>query len=209
MPKLNEESEELQMLLEVAEIVANARMSSRQRGGDLSPSDKGNLSGRATENVIRDHLLRKCFKLSKTRVQISPLSMEIDLLQLKLGADPMKMTYLPEEVVTVFEIKNNAVTDQATKTKTNFDRLKSIVRNARFAFVVLSERISYSYRVTPKELQYPVYELISRRRSAGHWMESRSEIIAEYRRITSTGERAMWETGEWNKLINDLSSKSG
>ena len=131
---------------------------------------------------------------------------EIDLLLLKPGVDSTKSTYSPSEVDTVLEIKNNAVADQTTKTKANFDELKKITPNLRFAYVVLSENITYTYRVIPEDLGYPVFELISRRRSAGRWMEIRSEMIAEHWRFTREGERAMWETGHWIKLINFLSS---
>jgi hypothetical protein len=197
-------SEEMIMLLEVAEKVASERAHARQKGKDLSPSEKGEISGKATENVVRDHLMTKGFNISKTRVHISQLNMEIDLLLLKPKIDPMKLIYLPIEVDTVFEIKNNAVADQTTRTRANFDRLKTISLSLRFAFLVLSERITYPHRVTAERLGYPVFELISRRRSAGHWLESRDEIISEYTRVTRTGSRAMWETGHWNKLIEYL-----
>jgi len=200
--------EEIQMLLEVADKVAEARVYAAQRGEELSSWEKGETSGKATEDVIRDQLLKKGFNMSKTRVQIYPLKKEIDLLLLKPRIDPTKLTYSPDEVDTILEIKNNAVTDQTKRTRKNFDQLKAIAKNVRFAFVVLSERITYLHRVTSERLGYPVFELISRRRSAGRWMESRSEILVEYKRTTRNDERSMWETGQWSKLIDYLSSKN-
>jgi len=201
---LREEDEELQMLLEVAKRFEDAR---KRQGRDLTRSEKTELCGKATEGIIRNYLLKKNLAVSKTRVHIDHekiKSMEIDLLLLKPGIDQNKMIYRPAEVDTVFEIKNNAVTDQATKTRSNFDRLKENLRDVRFVFVCLSERTTYKYRVTQAKLRYPVFELISRVRSRGPWMESSSEIMAECRRIARTGNSAMWKTDNWNDLINYL-----
>lgn len=201
---LQEDHEELQMLLEVAKEFEDAR---RQRGRELTRSEKTELSGIATENIVRDHLLKKNLNVSKTRVYISQEGiegMEIDLLLLKHGIDSTKTIYRPDEVDTVFEIKNNAVTDQTTKTKANFHRIKENLKKLRFAFVCLSERTTYTYRVTQEELGYPVFELVSRVRSRGPWMESRAEIMAESRRMTRRGEPAMWKTSMWNELIHYL-----
>jgi hypothetical protein len=205
---LSELSEEMEMLIEVAEKIANARVNARHRGKDLSRGVKGQISGKETENIIRDHLIRRVLNMSRTRVHISGSAQEIDLLLLKSEVDPKKSVYLPSEVDTVLEIKNNAVADQTTETRTNFDELKEIAGDLRFAYIVLSERITYTHRVTPEGLGYPAFELISRRRSAGRWMESKDEIMSEYKRTIRTGERAMWETGQWNELIEYLSSSS-
>ncbi|MEM4704268.1 MAG: hypothetical protein QXJ02_04295 [Candidatus Bathyarchaeia archaeon] len=201
---LREDDEELKMLLEVAKRFEDAR---KQKGRELTRSEKTELSGKATEDIIQKHLLEKNLNVSDTRVHIAHdkiKDMEIDLLLLKPKVDRRKIIYLPDEVDTVFEIKNNAVTDQATKTKANFDRLKENLRTARFVFVCLSERTTYKHRVTEEKLRYPVFELISRIRSRGPWMESQDEIIAESHRTTRTGEPAMWKTGSWNNLIDYL-----
>lgn len=193
------------MLLEVANEFEDAR---KQKGRELTRSEKTAISGKATENIIRDHLLKKNLNVSRTRVHIDQEGiedMEIDLLLLKSGIDPERKSYKPDEVDSVFEIKNNAVTDQTTKTKANFDRIKRNLKS-RFAFVCLSDRTTYTYRVTQKDLGYPVFELVSRVRSRGPWMESRAEIKAECRRTTRTGQLAMWKTGSWNDLIDYLRS---
>ena len=205
---IREEDEELEMLLEVAKEFEDAR---RRKGRELFRSEKTELSGKVTEKVIREHLLRKDFRVSGTRVRISQENvegMEIDLLLLKPGVDSRKMTYLAEEVDTVFEIKNNAVTDQTTRTRANFDRVKENVKNVKFAFVCLSERTSYPHRVTEEALGYPVFELISRVRSRGPWMEFQTGIISESHRITQNGQPAMWKTGRWNDLIEYLRRKT-
>jgi hypothetical protein len=203
---LQEEDEELLMLLEVAKEFEDAR---KRKSRELTLSEKTKLSGIVTENVIRNHLSKKNFNISKTRVHIAQpgiKGMEIDLLLLKPGVDREKTIYQSDEVDTVFEIKNNAVTDQTIKTKLNFDRVKENLKRIRFAFICLSERVSYRHRVTPEGLGYPVFQLVSRVRSRGPWMESRNEIIVESRRRTRAGEPAMWKTHGWNNLINYLRS---
>ena len=131
---LKKTDEELQMLLEVAEKFESAK---RLKGCALNRTEKSELSGKETENIIRAHLLRRGFNLSRTReflVDDDVGSMEIDLMLLSKGVNPEDPPYQPKDVRTVFEIKNNAVTDQTTKTKANFDRLKRRM-DVGFAFV--------------------------------------------------------------------------
>lgn len=77
---LKENDEELQMLLEVAEKFQSAK---RLKGRELTRTEKSDLSGRETENIIRSHLLKRGFNLSKTReflIDDAVGSMEIDLM---------------------------------------------------------------------------------------------------------------------------------
>ena len=203
---LKASDEELQMLLEIAEKFENTK---RLKGRQLTRTEKAELSGKETENIIRAHLLKRGFNLSKTReflIDDDVGSMEIDLMLLRNGADPEDCPYDPKDVRVVFEIKNNAVTDQATRTRANFDRVRKKC-NVNFAFVCLSERTSYTHRVTPKALGYPVFELVSRIRSRDVWMESKADIMAESRRIARNGGPAMWKTGSWAALLSYLSSQ--
>jgi hypothetical protein len=202
---LNESDEELQMLLEVADKFEKAK---RLKGSALNRTEKSELSGKETENIIRTHLLRRGYNLSRTReflVDDDVGSMEIDLMLLKKGVNPENTPYQPKDVRVVFEIKNNAVTDQTTKTRANFDRVKKRM-NVGFAFVCLSERTSYKHRVTQEALGYPVFELVSRIRSRDVWMESKAEILAETQRIGRSGGPVMWKTGSWAALIKYLES---
>ena len=202
---LRESDEELQMLLEVAEKFEAAK---RLKGRELTRTEKAELSGKETENIIRVHLLKRGFNLSKTREFLADDdvgSMEIDLMLLGKGVDPEDVPYKPIEVRVVFEIKNNAVTDQAARTRANFDRVKKRLR-VGFAFVCLSERRSYKYRVTQENLGYPVFELVKRVASRGPWMETRAGILAEVRRIGRDGGPTMWKTGSWDALLRYLQS---
>lgn len=204
---LKETDEELQMLLELAEKFETAK---RLKGRKLNKTEKRGLSGKATEDIIRAHLLKRGFNLSKTREFIaddSIGSMEIDMMLLANRVDPQDCPYNPKNVRVILEIKNNAVTDQTTRTKENFDRAKRRLK-ADFAFVCLSERTSYKHRVYPEALGYPVFELISRKRQRDVWMESKDEILAESRRIARDGGPAMWKTGSWAALIKYLESCS-
>lgn len=201
-------SEEMQMFIEVGKNVSDALSNARQRGKRLSAQKKGDLSGRATENVIRNHLLQKGLNMSNTRVQIEPSWQEIDLLLLKPRSDLKKTEYSADEVDTVLEIKNNAVADQTTEIRKNFNKLGQITDKLRFAVIVLSEREGYKYAIKEEELGFPVFTLISRKVSAGRWMWSQNETLAIYHKIMSrgrwAGKRAMEETGKWNELLNYL-----
>ena len=82
---LNETDEELQMLLEVAEKFENAK---RLKGRELKRLEKCDLSGKETENIIRAHLLKRNFNVSKTREFIANQvlrNMEIDIMLLGRG----------------------------------------------------------------------------------------------------------------------------
>lgn len=201
-------SEEMQMFIEVGNIVSDELAHAMERGKRLSAQKRGDISGKATENVIREHLLEKGLNMSNTRVQIDPSWQEIDLLLLKPRSDPRKPKYSPDEVDTVLEIKNNAVADQTTEIKKNFNKLKQITKNVRFAVIVLSEREGYKYAIKQEELGYPVFTLISRKVSAGRWMWSPNETLAIYNEIMRRGKwagrRAMEETGKWSELVNYL-----
>jgi hypothetical protein len=197
--------EELQMLLEMAEKFKAAKS---LKGRELNRTEKSEISGKETENIIRSHLLSRDLNLSLTReflVDDEVGSMEIDLMLLRKGVRPEDTPYHPKDVQVVFEIKNNAVTDQTTRTKANFDRIRKRM-NVGFAFVCLSERTSYKHRVTKEALGYPVFELISRIRSRDIWMESKAEILAECQRLGRSGDTVMWKTGSWAELIKYLQS---
>ena len=91
---LKENDEELQMLLEISKSL---RMPKR-KSIELTRTEKAELSGRETENTMCDHLLRRGFNLSKTReflIDDSVGSMEIDLMLLRRGVDPLDCPYDP------------------------------------------------------------------------------------------------------------------
>ena len=203
-------SEEMDMFIEVGKGVSEELVQATARGERLSPQKKGEISGRITENVIRNHLLKKGLNMSNTRVRIDPSWQEIDLLLLKPESNPTKSKYSGREVDTILEIKNNAVADQTTEIKKNFNKLKQISKNFRFAAIVLSERDGYKYAIKQEELGYPVFTLISRKISAGCWMWSQNETLAMYNKIMQRGKwagrRAIKETDKWKELIDYLSS---
>jgi len=201
-------SEEMQMFIEVGRRVSEEIARATQKNERLSSQKKADISGKATEDVIREHLLSKGLNASRTRVRIDPSWQEIDLLILKHGTSPSKTQYYPNEVNIVLEIKNNAVADQTTEIRKNFNKLKQITRDVRFAVIVLSERDNYKYAIKEEKSGYPVFTLISRKVSAGRWMWSESETLAMYNKIMSRGKwtnkKAIEETRKWTELINFL-----
>jgi hypothetical protein len=202
-------SEEMRMFLEVGRIVSTQRELAENKM-KLKRHAVSDICGSATENVIRNHLLSKGLNISRPRVYVTPSWMEIDMLSLKPDVDSSKTEYSPAEVKTVIEIKNNAVADQTTVIRKNFDRLRKISNTLKFAAIVLSERDGYKYAIKEEALGYPVFTLILRKVSAGRWMWSEAETIEVYNKIMLRGEwagkNAMRETGQWNKLVNYLSS---
>ncbi len=92
---LKDSDEELQMLLEVAEKFEDAKKLKRR---ELNRTEKRELSGKVTENIIRAHLLKRGFNLSMPReylIDDAVGSMEIDLMLLKKDANPEDSPYNP------------------------------------------------------------------------------------------------------------------
>ena len=201
-------SEEMQMFIEVGKLVSYQRAQLTKQGKKLSPSGSRDISGRATENVLREHLIKHGLNISNTRVGIEGAPLEIDLISLKSDIDPARTSYYPHEVDTVLEIKNNAVADQTTEIKKNFNRLRQLTAAIRFAAIVLSEREGYKYAIKEEELGYPVFTLISRRVAAGRWMWSESETIGMSKKTMSrgkwAGQPAIRETRKWSELLSFL-----
>jgi len=208
MSTLKEEDEEFQMLLEVAD--------GRSRQHERNKETK--KSGDVTEQVIRNHLLRRGFNMSLVpNVKIGPLNTKNDMLLLKSDADPSNPVYNQKDVWAVLEVKNNAVV-QRDKTgkyvspsiviREKFDRLKNIGKDLHFAVVVLSERDDYTYKITEEICRYPVFTLISRRIQAGKWMKSRDDILEMRDKTIERGKWAgkliMERTGKWDELISFL-----
>jgi hypothetical protein len=188
LPFLTRQDEEFQMLLEVAEEYL------RQKTGD-TPQNK---SGNATEIVIRNHLLRKGFEVTlNPNVRIQGSNIRIDSLLLNPIANPNKLFYIPDEVKTVIEIKNNAVGNQSRKIKENFDQLGRI-GNFRFAVIVLSERKGYAHEITEEKLQnkkYRVFTLVSRKQYPIGGLYRKEAIIE----MLENNE--MTKTGKWEELL--------
>lgn len=189
-PLLTERDEEFQMLLEVPEEYL------KQKRGD-TPQNK---SGNATEIVIRNHLLKRGFNVTlNPNVKIQGSEIRNDLLLLKPNVNPGKLMYAPNEVDTVIEIKNNAVANQSRIIKENFDELRRVSGNFRFAAIVLSERKGYTHEITDEKLENPKYlsfTLVSRRRyPAIGGLYSKEAIMDMLRK------NEMKKTGEWEKLI--------
>ena len=160
-------TEEMKMFLEVGKIVSTGKSFTK------GPSTlRRHAVGLATENVIRNHLIAKGLNISMPRVYLNPSWIEIDMLSLKSQVDPSKTEYSADEVKTVIEIKNNAVADQTSVIRKNFDTLQKISTSLKFAAIVLSERDGYKYAIKEEALGYPVFTLISRKVSAGRWMWS-------------------------------------
>jgi len=189
-PLLNEKDEEYQMLFEVAEEYLDQQK-------EKTPQNK---SGKATEIVIREHLLRKGFNLtSNPNVKILGSKIKNDLLLLKPAINPHNKEYSPDEVDMVIEIKNNAVANQSRIIKENFDELKELSSNLRFGVIVLSERKGYTHEIVDEKLgdgKYLSFTLVSRR--------VYPEVGGLYSKkaiVDLLKNNEMKRTGDWERLI--------
>jgi len=195
MSELTREDEEFQMLLEVAEEY------SKQKSGN-TPQNK---SGKATEIVIRNYLLKRKFNLTlNPNVKIQGSNIRNDMLLLKSNVNSNKLMYAPNEVDTVLEIKNNAVGDQSTGIKRNFDALRKISENLRFVVVVLSERKGYTYEITEEKLgdkKYRVFTLVSRKKYPKGGLYRKDAIMEMLEK------KEMKRTGKWDELITYLKAQ--
>lgn len=196
-PLLTEQDEEFQMLIEVADEYSKQNVRLRRRRA------RARASGNATEIVIRDHLLRRGFNITlNPNVKIKGSGIRNDILLLKPGVNPRNTLYSPNEVDTIIEIKNNAVANQSRIIKENFDELRRISENFRFAVIILSERKGYTHEITDKKLgnlKYRSFTLVSRRRypSAGG-LYTKEAIVDMMRK------KEMKKTGDWEELITYL-----
>ncbi|HML01869.1 MAG TPA: hypothetical protein VK487_00685 [Candidatus Bathyarchaeia archaeon] len=205
-------SEEMRMFLEVGKLVSRQRAEATKQHQRLSPARNRDISGKATEQIMRQHLMNHGLNISMPRVGIEHSAIEIDLIYLKALVNPSKFYYRIDEVDTVLEIKNNAVADQTTEIKKNFDKLRQLYAQLRFAAIVLSEREGYKYAIKESAFGYPVFTLITRSVPAGRWMWSETETREMANKTMVHGKRsgkpAMQETGEWSGLLEYLSRQT-
>jgi hypothetical protein len=192
---LTKKDEEYQMLLEVAEeYIHQEREKTAQK-----------KSGAPTEVVIREHLLRRGFNLTfNPNIKLTGSNIKNDLFLLKSTINPDQKEYSPNEVNLVIEIRNNAVANQSEILKENFDELKKLSSDLRFAAVILSEKKGYAHEVTDEKLGnegYHSFTLVSRRiypKAGG--LYSPGAIMELLKN------KEMKKTGDWEKLISYLRS---
>jgi hypothetical protein len=187
-PFLTDQDEEYKMLMETADLYTMQKAKTAEQ-----------KSGNATEIIIRKYLLKEKFNVTlNPNVKIDGSKIKIDSLLLKPTVSPNELVYEPDKVDTIIEIKNNSVTCQSATIKENFDKLRKISDNFRFAVIVLSERKGYKHEITDKKLKnkkYHSFTLVSRRKYPKHGLYLKSNII------DMLSKNEMKKTGDWEKLI--------
>jgi hypothetical protein len=192
-PLLTSKDEEYQMLMEVAEeFLHQEREKSAQK-----------KSGTATEVVIREHLLRRGFNLTfNPNVKVEGSNINNDLFLLKSTSNPDQKEYSPSEINAVIEVKNNAVADQARIIKGNFDELKQLSPDLRFAVMILSEKTGYSHEITDEKLgdkKYLSFTLVARRIYPKNGGLYSPKAIMDLLK-----EKEMKKTGDWERFLTYL-----
>jgi hypothetical protein len=206
-PFLKASDEEYTMLIEVSEEFEKQKI-------DKTAREK---SGKATEIVIRNHLIRRNFNLSMVpNVTIQGSKIKNDLLLLKSGVDPNQKTFPSDNVKMVIEIKNNAVGGKTLENgkredpnkilRVKFNELEGTTKVRNFAVIVLSEtllppRAPYKWRfkeeVIGKE-NCKVFTLVARQLYPPGGLYIKSSIVEMLQK------EQMKKTGEFQQLINYL-----
>ena len=206
-PILTANDEEYTMLIEVSEEFQKQKI-------DKTTRDK---SGKATEIVIRNHLLRRNLNLSMNpNVTIQGSKIKNDLLLLKSGVNPNQKTFPSDNVKMVMEIKNNTVggktiedgkrEDPNKVLRFKFNELEGTTNVRNFAVIVLSEtllppRTPYKWRfkeeVIGKE-NCKVFTLVARQLYPPGGLYIKSSIVEMLQN------EQMKKTGEFQRLINYL-----
>lgn len=192
-PRLTKKDEEYQMLLEVAEeYIHQEREKTAQK-----------KSGPATEVIIREHLLRRGFNLTfNPNIKVTGSNIKNDLLLLKPTINPDQKEYSPNEVKLIIEVKNNAAANQSRIIKENFDELKQLSPDLRFAVVILSEKTGYTHEITDEKLgdgKYVSFTLVARRIHP-----KISGLYSPKAIMDLLKDKDMKKTGDWERLISYL-----
>ena len=131
LPFLTEQDEEYQMLIEVTEEFQKQYVGSAMQ-----------KSGKATMNVVRNHLLKGGLNIAKLEARI-PEKGNMNLLFMLKAVTPTT-DYSLNDVDTVLKVTNTGVTKTASEPiRIKFGELRKRNKNLRFAVVVLSERLSF------------------------------------------------------------------
>lgn len=162
LEKLFEETEEYQMLMEVAEEL--------KKHGKVSTVN----SGKATRLVIHKHLRDKGVKLPQNpEVRILEVKTRKNLLYLlKTKVESDKSDYSVQNLYAVLKIVNNAVgEDYKDKIEDTFKDFEQVNKNLRFGVVVLSENSvlkPYTHRLKQENFGSfaKLFTLIIRKRAA-------------------------------------------
>jgi len=206
-PILTADDEEYTILIEVSEEFQKQKIDKTTR----------EISGNATEIVIRNHLLRRNLNLSMNpNVTIEGSKIENDLLLLKSGVDPNLKNYSSSQVKMVIEIKNNAVGGKTMENgkredpnkllRFKLNELEATTNVRNFAVIVLSEtllppRSPYKWRfreeVIGKE-NCKVFTLVARQLYPPGGLYIKSSIIEMIQK------QQMKKTGELQQMVNYL-----
>jgi hypothetical protein len=206
-PILTANDEEYTILIEVSEEFQKQKI-------DKTACEK---SGKPTEIVIRNHLLRRNLNLSMNpNVTIQESKIKTDMLLLKNGVDPNQKNYPPDQVKMVIEIKNNGVGGKTIENgkredpnkvlRVKFNELEGITNVKNFAVIVLSEtllppRTPYKWRfkeeVIGKE-NCKVFTLVARQLYPPGGLYIKSSIVE----MLQKGQ--MKKTGEFQQMVHYL-----
>jgi hypothetical protein len=139
------------------------------------------FSGAVTAQLLKQALEEHDIQTSARDVFIEQVPVEIDLLIPKRGVIPRHgLLYRAADVLVVFEVKNSGSFGARTIEKTGRDFCLVCARNPEIkcAYVTISERSTYKWKVTEENLKYPVYTLFWHRGSSKYRQDEASDDFA-------------------------------
>ena len=147
------------------------------------------FNGTMTVELIRKALLEEGFNVSERDVFINRIPIEIDLLIVQKGTNsPNRINYKPADILVAFEIKcRGTFGEESIKSIANhFKIIKEARENINCMYVTLSERKTYKWKATEENINAPAYTLF--------WHSGPENKLK------------FDPTGDWEKLIKDLSN---
>ena len=123
------------------------------------------FSGALLAETVKSHLENEGFKVSNRDVFIQGIKNELDLLILKPNARSISnLCYDVNEVLAVLELKKRGAIGYQTRinVKNLFDTIVEMNSNIRCVYLTLTERKTYTFRVSEEELGHAVFELFPR-----------------------------------------------
>jgi len=206
-PFLTASDEEYAMLIEVSEEFEKQK-------SDKAACEK---SGKPTEIVIRNHLMKRNLNLSLIPdIAIQGSKIKNDLLLLKSGVDLNQKNFPSNNVKMVIEVKNNAVRgktlengkrEDPNKTlRMKFNEIEATTNVKNFAVIVLSEtllppRPPYKWRFKEEAIRKEnckVFTLIARQLYPPGGLYIKSNIVEMLQK------EQMKITGEFQTMIKYL-----
>jgi hypothetical protein len=120
------------------------------------------FAGAVAVEIVQDALVGEGFNVSERDVYIQGIPIEIDVLIARQGVIPEKrILFKKEDVFAALEIKSRGTFgEKSIKTiASNFNAIKEASKSIVCIYLTISDRESYKWKATEKNIDAPVYTL--------------------------------------------------